>query len=104
MPLPKLPKPPNPEEMFSVIDKVGDAIETGLNIIDKVADKFDQAAQKFGPPEPATPPTAPETAKEPPPGQDETSPHHRGRYLQGRRACCAREIICLLPPQLFPRG
>lgn len=74
MPLPKLPKPPDPEEVFSIIDKAGDAIETGLNIIDKVADKFDQAAQKLGPPEPATPPTAPETPKEPPPGQDETAP------------------------------
>jgi len=73
MPLPKLPKPPDPEEVLSVIDKAGDAIETGLNIIDKVADKFDQAAQKFGPPEPTTPTTAAETAKELPPGQNETS-------------------------------
>lgn len=48
MPLPKLP---DPESVFSVIDKAGDAIESGLNIIDKVASKFDQAAQKFGPPE-----------------------------------------------------
>jgi len=71
MPLPKLPKPPDPEEVFSVIDKAGDAIETGLNIIDKVADKFDQAAAKFGPPEPTTTTTAPETTKEPSPGQDE---------------------------------
>ena len=49
--LPKLPAPPDPEDILSVIDKAGDAIETGLNIIDKVADKFDQAAQRFGPPE-----------------------------------------------------
>ena len=49
--LPKLPAPPDPEDIFSVIDKAGDAIETGLNIIDKVADKFEQAAQRFGPPE-----------------------------------------------------
>ena len=49
--LPKLPAPPDPEDIFSVIDKAGDAIETGLNIIDKVADKFDQVAQRFGPPE-----------------------------------------------------
>ena len=47
--MPKLPKPPDLESVFSVIDKAGDAIETGLNIIDKVAGKFDQAAQKFGP-------------------------------------------------------
>ena len=59
MPLPKLPKPPNPEDIFSVIDKAGNAIEIGLNIIDKVADKFDQAAQKLGPPEPAPPPHSP---------------------------------------------
>ena len=49
--LPKLPAPPDPEDIFSVIDKAGDAIEKGLNIIDKVADKFEQVAQRFGPPE-----------------------------------------------------
>lgn len=49
--LPKLPARPDPEDIFSVIDKAGDAIETGLNIIDKVADKFEQVAQRFGPPE-----------------------------------------------------
>ena len=64
--LPKLPAPPDPENIFSVIDKAGDAIETGLNIIDKVADKFDQAAQRFGPPEPTTPTRAPESQKESP--------------------------------------
>lgn len=70
---PRLPKLPDPEDIFSVIDKAGTAIETGLNIIDKVADKFDQAAQKFGPPESTTPAIAPETLEEPSPGQDETS-------------------------------
>ena len=64
--LPKLPAPPNPEGIFSVIDKAGDAIEAGLNIIDKVADKFDQVAQRFGPPEPTTPTRAPESPKESP--------------------------------------
>jgi len=64
--LPKLPAPPNPEGILSVIDKAGDAIETGLNIIDKVADKFDQAAQRFGPPEPTIPTRAPESPKESP--------------------------------------
>jgi len=64
--LPKLPAPPDPEDIFSVIDKAGDAIEAGLNIIDKVADKFDQAAQRFGPPEPTTPTRAPESQKESP--------------------------------------
>jgi len=64
----RLPKLPAPEEMFSIIDKAGDAIETGLNIIDKVADKFDQAAQKFGPPEPTTA----TTPKEQPLEQSET--------------------------------
>ena len=93
MPLPKLPKPPNPEEMFSVIDKVGDAIETGLNIIDKVADKFDQAAQKFGPPD-TTPATAPETAKELPPGQTETSAMSQSSVSAGT-AClpCSRDHL-----------
>ncbi len=71
--MPKLPKPPDLESVFSAIDKAGDAIETGLNIIDKVADKFDQAAEKFGPPESTTPATAPKTPKEPSPGQNETS-------------------------------
>lgn len=49
--LPKIPAPPDPEDIFSVIDKAGDAIEAGLNIIDKVADKFEHVAQRFGPPE-----------------------------------------------------
>ncbi len=49
--IPKLPKLPDPVDVFSIIDKAGDAIESGLNIIDKVANKFDQAAQKFGPSE-----------------------------------------------------
>jgi len=64
MPLPKLPKPPDLEDIFSVIDKASDAIETGLNVIDKVADKFETAAQKFGPPEPTTPTGATESQKE----------------------------------------
>ncbi len=64
--LPKLPAPPDPEDILSVIDKASDAIEAGLNIIDKVADKFDQAAQRFGPPEPTTPTRAPESQKESP--------------------------------------
>jgi len=71
--MPKLPKPPDLESVFSAIDKAGDAIETGLNIIDKVAGKFDQAAQKFGPPESTAPATALEMPKEPPLGQGETS-------------------------------
>jgi len=64
--LPKLPAPPDTEDIFSVIDKAGDAIEAGLNIIDKVADKFDQVAQRFGPPEPTTPTRDPESQKESP--------------------------------------
>jgi len=71
--MPKLPKPPDLESVFSAIDKAGDAIETGLNIIDKVAGKFDQAAEKFGPPEPTAPATALEMPKEPPPSQNEIS-------------------------------
>lgn len=49
--LPKLPKLPAPEDAFTVIDKAGGAIETGLDLIDKVANKFDQAAAKLGPTE-----------------------------------------------------
>ena len=71
--LPKLPDRPDLGNVFSIIDKAGDAIETGLGIIDKVASKFDQAAEKFGPPESTAPATAPETLKETPPGQGETS-------------------------------
>ncbi len=47
--LPKLPSPPGPEDIFSLFDKAGDAIEKSLGIIDKVADRFDQVAQKFDP-------------------------------------------------------
>ena len=54
-PIRRLPKLPDPEDLFSVINKAGDAIETGLNIIDKVADKIDQTAAKFGPPEESAP-------------------------------------------------
>ncbi len=76
VPLPKLPTLPDPEGFISVIDKAGAAIETGLNILDKVADKFDQVAQKFGPPgEPSqSAASAPEIAEEPSSGQDGTSP------------------------------
>ncbi len=93
MPPPKLPKLPDPEEVFSVIDKAGGAIEAGLNIIDKVADKFDQAAQKFGPPAPTTPATTPETTEEPSPGQDETSTS-QGAISRGT-AClpCSRDHL-----------
>ena len=76
VPPPKLPAPPNPEGFISVIDKAGAAIETGLNIIDKVANKFDQVAQKFGPPGESSQSaaSAPEIAKEPSEPQGETSP------------------------------
>ncbi|GAI32004.1 unnamed protein product, partial [marine sediment metagenome] len=71
-----LPRPnlPDPEDIFSLIDKVGNALDTGLNIIDKAANKFDQATQKFSSPEPTTPATATETPKEPSPSQGETFP------------------------------
>ena len=71
--LPKLPDRPDLGNVFSIIDKAGDAIETGLGIIDKVASKFDQAAEKFGPPESTAPATAPETLKETLADQGETS-------------------------------
>ncbi|GAI90004.1 unnamed protein product, partial [marine sediment metagenome] len=65
--IPKLPKLPDPADVFSIIDKAGDAIESGLNIIDKVANKFDQAAQKFGPSEgePSQSISTPETIPRP---------------------------------------
>ncbi|MBA7715526.1 hypothetical protein ES703_124574 [subsurface metagenome] len=99
--LPKLPAPPDPKEVFSVIDKAGDAIETGLNIIDKVADKLDQAAAKFGPPESTTPTTAPETAKEPPPGQPETSSISQASVSAGT-AClpCSRDHLSVTSSSL----
>ena len=92
MPLPRLPSPPDPEEVFKAIDKAGDAIEAGLNIIDKVADKFDQAAQKLGPPT-TTPTTAPERAKEPPLGQHEASTSQRA--ISTGTAClpCSRDHL-----------
>jgi len=100
MPLPKLPAPPGPEQVFAIIDKAGDAIETGLNIIDKVADKFDQAAAKFGPPEPTTPATTPETAKEPPPGQNETS--SISQAVSAGTAClpCSRDHLSVTSSSL----
>jgi len=98
-----LPRPnlPDPENIFSLIDKVGNAIDTGLNIIDKAADKFDQAAQKLGPPEPATPPTAPEMAKEPPPGQDETATTSQASVSAGT-AClpCSRDHLSVTSSSL----
>ena len=93
VPLPKLPAPPDPGEVFSIIDKVGGTIEAGLNIIDKMADKFDQAAAKFGPPEPTTPATATEPPKELFQGQDETSPSQRA--ISTGTAClpCSRDHL-----------
>ena len=90
-----LPKLPDPKEVFSVIDKAGDAIETGLNIIDKVADKFDQATAKFGPPEESSQntATAPGTLKEASPEQNEitTSPDS----ISAGTAClpCSRDHL-----------
>ena len=97
---PRLPKLPEPEEIFSVIDKAGNAIETGLNIIDKVADKFDQAAAKFGPPESTTPTTTPETTKEPSPGQDETFPLRAS--VSAGTACipCSRDHLSVTSSSL----
>ncbi|HUV52296.1 MAG TPA: hypothetical protein VMW64_04390 [Dehalococcoidia bacterium] len=98
--MPRLPKLPRPEDAFSVIDKAGDAIETGLNIIDKVANKFDQAAAKFGLQESATPATAPETLKEPPPGQDEISPSPGS--ISAGTAClpCSRDHLSVTSSSL----
>jgi len=53
--IPRMPKLPDPENIFSVIDKTGDAIDKGLDIIDKVVDKFERATEKFGPPEEIAP-------------------------------------------------
>jgi len=91
--LPKLPTPPGPEEVLSVIGKAGDAIDKGLGIIDKAIGKFEQAADKFGPPGPTTPTIAPETLKELSPGQDET-PTLQGAISSGT-AClpCSRDHL-----------
>ena len=42
MGLPKLPKLPRPESLFSAIDKASGAIDKGLDFIDRVSDKLDQ--------------------------------------------------------------
>ncbi len=98
--IPRLPKLPNPENVFSVLDKASDAIETGLNIIDKAANKLDQAAAKFDPWESTTPATATETLKEPPPGQDETSPSPGS--ISAGTAClpCSRDHLSVTSSSL----
>ncbi len=47
--LPKLPALPDPEQIFSVIDKAGDAVGKGVSLVDRVASRIDRLAGKLGP-------------------------------------------------------
>ena len=67
----RLPKLPNPDNIFSVIDKAGSAIDKGLGLIDKVSDEFDKIGLTEEPRAPETSATAPESQEEPPLSQSE---------------------------------
>ena len=47
--MPRLPKLPDPENIFSAIDKAGDVVGRGISLIDGIADKIDRLAGKMGP-------------------------------------------------------
>jgi len=66
-----LPKLPDPDSVFSVIDKAGGVIDKGLGLIDKVSNRLDKIGlmEELTPPE--TPTTAPESQEEPPFSQNE---------------------------------
>jgi len=61
-----LPKLPDPDSVFSVIDKAGGVIDKGLGLIDKVSDRLDKIGLTEEPRAPETPTTAPESQEEPP--------------------------------------
>jgi len=86
-----LPKLPDPDNVFSVIDKASGVIDKGLGFIDKVSDKLD----RLGITEDLStaPATAPEPPKEPSPGQDETSPSQKA--ISTGTAClpCSRDHL-----------
>lgn len=49
--LPELPDLPDPANVFKIIDTASSALDKGLDLIDRVANKFDQVAEKLAPPE-----------------------------------------------------
>ncbi len=57
----RLPKLPNPDNIFSAIDKAGGVIDKGLGFIDKVSDKLDKIGLTEEPGAPETPTIAPES-------------------------------------------
>lgn len=62
----RLPKLPDPDNIFSVIDKAGSVIDKGLNFIDKVSDRLDKIGLTEEPRASETPTTAPESQEGPP--------------------------------------
>lgn len=57
--LPRLPKLPDPENIFSAIDKAGDAVGKGVSLIDRVASRIDRLTGKLGPLAESKPPETP---------------------------------------------
>jgi hypothetical protein len=57
--LPGLPKLPDPENIFAVIDKAGDAVGKGVSLIDRVTNRIDRLAGKLGPLAESNPPETP---------------------------------------------
>ena len=62
----RLPKLPDPDSVFSVIDRAGGIIDKGLGLIDKVSDRFDRIGLTEEPRATEAPATAPESQEEPP--------------------------------------
>ncbi len=57
----RLPKLPDPDSVFSAIDRAGGVIDKGLGLIDKVSDRLDKIGLTEEPRAPETPTTAPES-------------------------------------------
>ena len=57
----RLPKFPNPDDVFSAIDKVGSVIDKGLSFIDEAGDRLDKIGLTEEPRVSETPTTAPES-------------------------------------------
>jgi len=66
-----LPKLPDPESVFSVIDRASGVIDKGLGFIDKVSDRLDRLG--ITEESPPTPTTAPQAADKAPPEQKTTN-------------------------------
>jgi hypothetical protein len=47
--LPRLPKLPDPENIFAVIDKAGDAVGKGVSLIDNITNRIDRLAARLTP-------------------------------------------------------